>query len=94
MELGYDFDGSSAGTLQESFDNLDDEDVKEVLLTMAIQPMKRAKYFSAGSLKEEKYLHYALNIKYYTHFTSPIRRYADIIVHRQLAACLSEQRKM
>ncbi|CAO3639567.1 unnamed protein product [Cunninghamella blakesleeana] len=91
LELGYDFDGSTAGTLQSSFDKLDDEDVKSVLLTMAIQPMKRAKYFSAGSIKEKKYLHYALNSKYYTHFTSPIRRYADIIVHRQLSACLSEQ---
>ncbi|CAO3632123.1 unnamed protein product [Cunninghamella echinulata] len=91
MELGYKFDGSSSAALQESFNDLDDKDVKEVLLTLAIQPMKRAKYFSAGTLKVNKYLHYALNVGYYTHFTSPIRRYADIIVHRQLAASLSGQ---
>merc|ERR1719215_466617 len=32
--------------------------------------------------------HYALNIPYYTHFTSPIRRYADLMVHRTLQLSL------
>lgn len=49
-----------------------------------------ALYFCTGSLKEEQlFKHYALNVPLYTHFTSPIRRYADIIVHRLLASSLS-----
>eukprot|EP00061_Rhincodon_typus_P018724 g48019.t1 len=50
---------------------------------------KMAQYFCTGVLRDETlFRHYALNVPLYTHFTSPIRRYADIIVHRLLAASL------
>ena len=35
------------------------------------------------------YSHFALNVPLYTHFTSPIRRFADVVVHRQLQAALN-----
>jgi hypothetical protein len=35
--------------------------------------------------------HSRLNLEYYTHFTSPMRRYADILVHRQLEKILNKQ---
>ena len=41
-----------------------------------------------GSRPPNSWRHYALNIPYYTHFTSPIRRYADVLVHRMLQATL------
>ena len=51
--------------------------------------MSRARYFCTGMLDIAKYSHYALNTPLYTHFTSPIRRYADVLVHRMLDACLT-----
>ncbi|CAO3653451.1 unnamed protein product [Mucor hiemalis] len=89
--LGYHFDGSSAGSLQKSFNDIKDEDVKTVLRLLAVKPMQRAKYFCTGSCDIIKYRHFALNVPLYTHFTSPIRRFADIIVHRQLEAALSNK---
>ncbi|XP_074654107.1 DIS3-like exonuclease 2 isoform X2 [Tubulanus polymorphus] len=93
-KYGFMLDGSSAGALQRSlysYDN-DDEDSKakmQILSVMCSKPMQLAKYFSSGCVDDEaKFRHYALNVPLYTHFTSPIRRYADIIVHRQLAAAI------
>ncbi|KAI8882432.1 RNB-domain-containing protein, partial [Backusella circina FSU 941] len=87
-KLGLDFDTSTAGTLQQSFQNIPSDDLKAVLQVIATRPMKRAKYFCTGSLDITKYRHYALNESIYTHFTSPIRRYADVIIHRELYAAL------
>ncbi|NWY66163.1 DI3L2 exonuclease, partial [Erithacus rubecula] len=62
---------------------------KEVLTYMFSRPMQMALYFCTGVLKDETlFHHYALNVPFYTHFTSPIRRYADIVVHRLLCASL------
>ncbi|RCI04081.1 hypothetical protein CU098_000876, partial [Rhizopus stolonifer] len=89
--LGLDFDGSSAGSLQESFNKVNNKNVKDVLLILAIRAMQRAKYFCSGKVSIDKYRHYALNESVYTHFTSPIRRYADIVVHRLLSAAITAQ---
>lgn len=56
---------------------------------MVAKAMTRAKYFCSSSVESDNdYKHYALSVPIYTHFTSPIRRYADIMVHRLLAASL------
>uniref|UniRef100_A0A3P8U954 DIS3-like exonuclease 2 n=1 Tax=Amphiprion percula TaxID=161767 RepID=A0A3P8U954_AMPPE len=94
-QLGIDIDLSSAGALHKSLNTTlgDDEYTsarKEVLTHMCSRPMQMALYFCTGVLKQEQFFkHYALNVPLYTHFTSPIRRYADIIVHRLLASSLN-----
>ena len=45
-------------------------------------------YFCSGSIASEQYRHYGLAAEIYTHFTSPIRRYADVMVHRMLAVSI------
>ncbi|XP_050562222.1 exosome complex exonuclease RRP44 [Spodoptera frugiperda] len=59
-----------------------------LLRIMATRCMQQAQYFSSGSKTVEEYYHYGLACPIYTHFTSPIRRYADVIVHRLLAASI------
>lgn len=59
-----------------------------VLNHLFAKPMTRARYIC--SALESNLEHYALSVDTYTHFTSPIRRYADIMVHRLLAASLGK----
>jgi exosome complex exonuclease DIS3/RRP44 len=55
---------------------------------LATRCMLAAEYFPAGAHAPPDYRHYGLAAPIYTHFTSPIRRYADLVVHRQLAAAV------
>uniref|UniRef100_A0A5G2QCV4 DIS3-like exonuclease 2 n=2 Tax=Sus scrofa TaxID=9823 RepID=A0A5G2QCV4_PIG len=93
-QLGLPMDFSSAGALNKSLTETFGDDKyslarKEVLTNMCSRPMQMALYFCAGTLRDPaQFRHYALNVPLYTHFTSPIRRFADVMVHRLLAAAL------
>ena len=85
---GLELDVSSSRALADSLDLCVDPKhpfLNTLIRIMATRCMTSAEYFCSGSHAEPEYRHYGLASQIYTHFTSPIRRYADLLVHRQLA---------
>ncbi len=58
-------------------------DLKQTALTFVIRSMAKAVYTT------KNIGHYGLQFKHYTHFTSPIRRYPDLVIHRLLRYALA-----
>lgn len=86
--LNMKVDTTSSATIQKSIIETKDEVIRKGLEALLYKCMNSAKYFVAGKVDPENYGHYFLNLPLYTHFTAPLRRYADLIVHRQLHAII------
>jgi len=86
-KFGHKFDTSSANAIAASFNQLlkdvQGKPEQHVLEQLGIRTMAKAKYAT------ENTGHYGLGFEHYCHFTSPIRRYPDIMVHRILQNILS-----
>ncbi|MFA8301164.1 MAG: ribonuclease R [Hyphomicrobiales bacterium] len=80
--LGYSMMINSRKNLINSYNNLFDKvrgkGEQNMIETIAVRTMAKAEY------SPDNIGHYGLSFKYYTHFTSPIRRYPDVMVHRLL----------
>src|SRR5262249_45035211 len=72
-------------TLQQVALQLADRPDRALLETMILRSMMQARY------SPKNIGHFGLALPRYMHFTSPIRRYADLVVHRAIAAVLEDR---
>ncbi|WP_413230959.1 ribonuclease R [Niallia circulans] len=70
--------------LQEIIESVQGTPEEMVISTVMLRSMQQAKYYP------ESLGHFGLSTEFYTHFTSPIRRYPDLIVHRLIRTYLIE----
>jgi ribonuclease R len=86
---GHEFDTSTPRGIAESFNRMLNDahgtPQQHVLEQLGIRTMAKAIYTT------ENIGHYGLGFDHYCHFTSPIRRYPDVLVHRILQECLDKQ---
>ena len=92
QKFGYDIDTSDSKMISININALlDDIRLKNeysIIQTMAIRSMAKATY------ETHNIGHYGLSFDHYTHFTSPIRRYADLVVHRIVQEELTKKKHL
>lgn len=83
----FDFEDVSSKTIQCLLESIEDETTYDVVSRMALRSMQKAKY------SQDCIGHFGLSLDEYCHFTSPIRRYSDLVVHRMLRKYVFENQQ-
>ena len=88
--LGYQLDISSKNKMSESLNKMlkavKGKKEQSLIESLAIRSMSKAEYTT------KNIGHYGLSFEHYSHFTSPIRRYPDVMVHRLLETYLNKEK--
>jgi ribonuclease R len=92
QRFGYGINTTSQKNITSSINDLLDEvqgkKEQNVIETLAVRAMAKAVYST------KNVGHYGLSFSHYSHFTSPIRRYPDMMVHRMLTAYMDGEKSM
>lgn len=89
FDINFDYSNINTVSIQMNklFEDLKNEPEFPIIQQMAVRTMAKAVYDT------KNIGHYGLGFRYYTHFTSPIRRYADLMVHRILLETINKKNK-
>jgi len=88
LEFGLKLSGGKSPTgkdYQKTLEQVKDRPEKSLVETVMLRSLKQAQY------TEENQGHFGLSFPCYTHFTSPIRRYPDLLIHRAIGHILDNQ---
>lgn len=89
---GPKFNTLSPAAINASISAIEDRDVRHAVEIAMLKCLAPQRYAISGRCDPLSYSHYWLSLPAYTHFTNPLRRYADLVVQRQVHSVLSGAR--